>query len=115
MKYLFDNPTKNKYLKKYNKLVKKYEKNIPGEGLSFHHIMPRSKFPELKDDPNNHLYLPVLKHIKMHYLLWKYDSSYCAAFWFCYVWAHKNHHFNISKKEFNKLKNDMKIYRKTHK
>lgn len=91
MKYRLIDEKQDEYIKAYNAIVEKYEttewqKDV---GLSFHHILPRAYFPEFKDDSKNWLYVPVMEHIRLHYLLWKHDWKYCAAFWFCYVYFHK--------------------------
>ena len=61
MKYRFPNPTNNPFIDKYNEVVAKYENCVQTEdnSLSLHHILPRSTFPEFKNDPLNHLYLPI--------------------------------------------------------
>lgn len=113
MKYTLIDDKCDEYVEQYNAIVKKYEniKWTKNAGLSFHHILPRAYFPQFKDDPKNWLYLPIMEHIKLHYLLWKHDSKYCAAFWFCYVYFHKNHGYNITDDELIQLKLDMKEYR----
>lgn len=117
MKYRLKDDVCDEYIDEYNLLVEKYE-NVEWQknaGLSFHHILPRAYFPDFKNDVNNHLYLPVMEHIRMHYLLWKHDSKYCAAFWFCYVYFHKNHDYNITNDELTQLKLDMREYRRQKK
>lgn len=116
MKYRFNDGRLDEYVIEYNSLVREYE-HIDSKlsGYSFHHILPRHAFPELCDDPRNHLFLPVMLHIRMHYLLWKHDWKYCAAFWFCYVYFHKNFDYNISEQDVERLKADMRQYRKMKK
>ena len=114
MKYRFPNPTNNPFINEYNKIVTKYENCVQTKDntLSLHHILPRSTFPEFKNDPLNHLYLPVMEHINIHYLLWLGLPEYCAAFWFCYVYFHKHAGYNIPDYLVERLKRDMRIYRR---
>lgn len=114
MKYRLIDEKQDEYIKAYNAIVEKYETTEwqKGVGLSFHHILPRAYFPEFKDDSKNWLYVPVMEHIRLHYLLWKHDWKYCAAFWFCYVYFHKNHNYNITDEELVQLKLDMREYRR---
>lgn len=115
MKFRFPNPDNNMWVNKYNEIIALYESNAPDKSLSLHHILPRSRYPEYKEDPNNHLYLPIMEHINIHYYLWKGLPEYCAAFWFCYVYFHKNFGYNIPEEDVVKLKRDMMIYRKNKK
>ena len=47
--------------------------------------------------------------------MWKGNSKYCAAFWFCYVWFHKNYGYSITDEEYEQLKADMREYRRAKK
>ena len=122
MKYRLPNPDNNEWIAKCNDIIGKNENNVqlkpkdPNyKKYSLHHILIRSEYPELKNDLNNQIYLEVEDHINLHYYMWKGNSKYCAAFWFCYVWFHKNFGYNITDEEYLQLKEDMKVYRKLHK
>lgn len=122
MKYRLENPSGNEWIEKCNEIIASNENNTPLNPkdpgyikYSLHHILIRSRYPDLENDPQNHLYLSVEDHITLHYYMWKGDSSYCAAFWFCYVWYHKNYGYTITPDEEAQLKEDMKEYRRRKK
>ena len=121
-KYRLPNPDGNAWIDKCNTIIELNENNVqlkPSNPVyikySLHHILIRSEYPELTDDPANHLYLSVEDHINLHYYMWKGNSKYCAAFWFCYVWFHKNRGYSITDKEYEQLKADMREYRRAKK
>lgn len=116
MKFRLDNPDCNEWIVKANALISKYEdwtpKNHPRAKLSLHHILIRSKFPQLKDDPNNVVWLPYRIHWLIHYYMWRANSDYCAAFWFCYVYFKKHYGMTIPGDEETRLIHDMSLYKK---
>ena len=119
----FDNPNNDEWLNKYNKLVEDVELGVKSfsdketleEGkLGLHHIIPRSVSPELKDNKENHIYLPFKEHMDMHYWLWRYDPKYAPQLWFGCVYGRKNGLWDLpgGDIEYEKLKEDVKKYRK---
>lgn len=112
-KYYIENLTNNPFLSKYNEICsRKYKTN---EKLSLHHILPRSKFPDLKNDTKNHAWLPTLKHVEAHYCLWKFSPLFALEFWFPLVYFKKRNLFNITDEEYDQLKKDLKYCRKLKK
>lgn len=119
MKYRIPNPDNNYWFNICNEIIAKNECNIQLKKndpnyvkYSLHHILPRSEYPELTNDKNNWLHLPVIDHVNLHYYMWKGDSKYAKAFWFCYVYFHKYEHYNISEEEYEQLKKDLAKYKK---
>jgi hypothetical protein len=62
--------TNNRWFKRYFKLME-YSKNSVKNEYELHHILPKSIFPELKNDRNFHIRLSLREHIIAHYLLAK--------------------------------------------
>ena len=118
-KYRLNNPNNNEWLNKTNALIDKYEnvtkQTNPELKLSFHHILIRSLYPELTNDERNHLWMTWQDHWLIHYYMWKADSKYCAAFWFCYVYFKKHYNMLITEEEETQLKKDMSAYRRQKK
>ena len=119
----FENPNNNEWLIKYNKLIEDVElgvrvfsdKETLVEGkLTLHHIIPRSVSPELTNNKENHIYLPFKEHMDLHYWLWKFDPSYAPQLWFGCVYGRKNGLWDLpgGDEEYEKLKEDVKKYRK---
>lgn len=120
----FENPNNNEWLVKYNKLIEDVElgivvfekdKETLVEGkLTLHHIIPRSVSPELTNNKENHIYLPFKEHMDLHYWLWKFDPSYAPQLWFGCVYGRKNGLWDLpgGEEEYEKLKEDVKKYRK---
>lgn len=119
----FENPNNNEWLIKYNKLIEDVElgvrvfsdKETLVEGkLTLHHIIPRSVSPELTNNKENHIYLPFKEHMDLHYWLWKFDPSYAPQLWFGCVYGRKNGLWDLpgGEEEYEKLKEDVKKYRK---
>lgn len=70
------------YLKWYSSLInKKISKSTSDEYTEMHHILPKSLFPEYKDDKNNLVQLSLREHFVAHLLLWKItkDSKMALA------------------------------------
>ena len=80
-----------------------------GDGLTFHHILPRSMFPESKDDPDNWTWLSFEDHWLAHFLLWKATRlpAYAAAFWFICIYGIKNRGMSLSNDDYAMLKKDV--------
>lgn len=117
--YRFPNPTNNEWIDKYNQLIDDVEAGklvfecVEGKrnkGLSLHHILPRSIYPELTKDPNNHIYLPFKEHIDLHYYMWKADKKWAHQLWFGCVYGRKHDLWDLpgGEEEYVQLKNDLK-------
>lgn len=63
MVYQLTNPNNNQHLTRYNEICSRDYSQFD-EKLSLHHILSRSKFPELKNDKQNHSWLPTLIHVE---------------------------------------------------
>lgn len=79
---------------------------------TLHHILPRSTFPECKDDPDNWTWLSFEDHWLAHYLLWKATNlpAYASAFWFICVYGMKNRGMTLSVEDYEQLKKDVAIH-----
>lgn len=108
---MFDDGREDEYVKKYNDIIKNSQKE-GYEGKSLHHVYPRSFYPEKKDEKDNHSFLSIKDHWTCHYLLWKHDKKYAAAFWFCYVYFKKHAGWTITDEEYEQLKKDNAWYRR---
>ena len=118
----FPNPDNNEYLTKYNKLSKKgYDPDSPyykmkniwkNQGMTLHHILPRSVYPEYTDDKENHTFLSYEDHANAHYYLWKgtQDPKYAMAFWFIYIYGRKNRNYTIPEDDDKLLHEDVHIF-----
>lgn len=101
-RYQIKNTTDNEWLNKYNKLV------LTDTGTSLHHIIPRCKHPELKEDNRNHVRLAPLDHCRAHYYLWKYSREFALEFTFTYYWFRKHYGFRMTDEEEAKFKEDIR-------
>ncbi len=113
-KYKLDNPNNNEWLTLANELIERFKDVTPenyATKLSLHHIKLRSMYPELTNDPKNHLWLPIREHWLLHYYMWKADGRYAMAFWFCYVYFKKHDNWTITEEEERQLKADCSKYR----
>lgn len=108
-------PGNSELIEEYNELCESGYglKHIAGDGLTFHHILPRCAYPESKDDPENWTWLSFEDHWLAHYLLWKATGElrYASAFWFICVYGLKNRGMKISDDDYAKLKSDVAKYR----
>jgi len=122
----YPNDDHNHYIAEYNylcanngisptklpkKLTKKAWKDL---GLTLHHILPRSFYPELENDPENMVYLSFEDHAMAHYYLWKGlgTEEAAMAFWFIYVYGKKNMGFTIPEEDDVILREDVGTYMK---
>ena len=103
-------PGTSELINEYNELCEKGFGLTNHKGLTFHHILPRCKFPDEKNDPENWTWLSFEDHWIAHYLLWKAtdDPAYAAAFWFICVYGIKHRGMTLSDEDYAKLKNDVK-------
>ena len=115
-KFHLENNDNNEWLNKANELIDKYsniDKSMYKDiKLSLHHILIRSIYPQYTNDERNHLWMTWQDHWLIHYYMWKADTKYCAAFWFCYVYFKKHFNMTITDEECAQLKSDMSAYRK---
>lgn len=88
---------------KYNSIVRRDYGKI---GVSLHHILPRKKFPQFKDDARNHCMCPIYLHWLAHYFLWKHDSSYANEFKFVYYYFRKHANWTLTEEEEKQLNKD---------
>lgn len=102
-------PGNSSLIDEYNELCAKGFGIANHRGLTFHHILPRCEFPELKDDPDNWTWLSFEDHWLAHYLLWKATGlpAYASAFWFICVYGLKNRGMTISDEDYAQLKKDI--------
>jgi len=122
--YRYPNEDHNPYLAQYNhlcqthgltpnqlprKLSKKAWKNL---GLTLHHVLPISFYPELEDDPENMAYLSFEDHAMAHYYLWKglETEEAAMAFWFIYLYGRKHRGFSIPDEDDHMLREDVGSY-----
>lgn len=108
-------PGSSELIREYNELCEKgfSKTHISGDGLTFHHILPRCAYPEEKDNPDNWAWLSFEDHWLAHYLLWKAtkEPRYASAFWFICVWGMKNKGMTMPDEDYNELKKDVAKYR----
>ena len=114
MVYQLANPNNNQHLTKYNEICSRDYSQFD-EKLSLHHILSRSKFPELKNDKQNHAWLPTLIHVEAHYHLWKYNPIFALEFWFPLVYFRKRQLFDVTPEEYQQLKKDLAYCKKLKK
>lgn len=104
-------PGESELIDEYNALCEKGfgVKHKTGDGLTFHHVLPRCMYPESKDDPDNWTWLSFEDHWLAHYLLWKATRlpAYASAFWFICVYGIKNRGMSLSQQDYDMLKQDV--------
>lgn len=105
-------PGNSELIDEYNALCEKGFNVSSHRKLTFHHILPRCMYPELKDDPENWTWLSFEDHWLAHYLLWKATRLpvYASAFWFICVYGLKNRNMHIDANEYEQLKKDVGLH-----
>ena len=122
----FPNPNNNKYITEYNNLAITNgicennrngltHKKLKEMNYSLHHIIPRSFNPDLTNDKDNQVWLPIKDHIHMHYLLWKglNNQQSAMAFWFIYIYGKKYQDYIIADDEDKILHEHVSSYLKS--
>lgn len=95
------------YVEEYISIINnalKENRNKKNGNYECHHILPKSLFPELKNDKLNHVLLTPYEHFLCHKLLVQIFPSKQMNF-ALYCFTHRNN-INISEEELSKLRND---------
>lgn len=132
----FPNPTNNEWLNKYNHFIDEVEQgnihfeenwmNLEEKDFSnkeeyrlarvkagktgIHHIIPKKIDPSIQDLEENHIHVPFVEHMNMHYWLWKYDKQYAKHLWFGCVYGRKYGIWDLpgGDIEYEQLKRDLR-------
>ena len=126
MEYAFPDSTSSEWIAEYNSEVKAFKSRQLHEDANadwsrgehgIHHVLPRSRWPELADDEDNKVYVTFQEHMHLHWLLWKADPSWASALWFGCVYGRKHKLWNLpgGEEEYEQLKRDLKLSRKCKK
>ena len=132
----FPNPSHNKWIDKYNKLVitikkqeaywKEYKKTQPkrndkdancwknSKAVTIHHIIPKSIDESLIKDKDNLLFVPFVEHCLLHYYLWKSNPIYASQLWWICIAGRKLGIWDLphGDKEYKQLSKDISLSRK---
>ena len=85
---------------------KSERKNFPNQYFEFHHIFPRSLFPQYKDYKQNLVALTAREHFFCHELLTKiWPSKQMTYALFAFI-SRPNYDYKISSKEYEKIKKE---------
>jgi len=132
----FPNPSHNKWIDKYNKLVitikkqeaywKEYKKTQPkrndkdtncwknSKAVTIHHIIPKSIDESLVKDKDNLLFVPFVEHCLLHYYLWKSNPIYASQLWWICIAGRKMGIWDLpqGEEEYKQLSKDISLSRK---
>ena len=103
---LEDSEADQEWLARYNFICSMGGDKKDSRRCSLHHILPRSKSPELAKDARNYSYLPIESHWLAHYCLWRASWRYALEFLFVYAYFKKHAGWAMSEAEEAEFKED---------